>query len=67
MYIGLRAGKFLVCEGLLPDFLKLARKVLWEFVCKISPQRSKIMKTFFWYNLQKTSSCIFREMMGAIF
>jgi len=62
----LRASKFLGCEGYLPEFSKLACNVLWDFAYKISAQMSEIMKTIFG-KTPKKSSCVFLEMLGAIF
>jgi len=43
--IGVGARKFRGCEGFMPKFSKLARKVLGDFSCKLFP--SKMIKIFF--------------------
>jgi len=64
--MGVGAGKFLGCEGFCPNFTKLTRKVFCAtFACTFSP--TKIIKISFWCNLQKKSSCVFMQTLGAIF
>ena len=61
-----RSRQILGCEGFWPNFPKLALKVYCAtFAYKFSP--TKIMKTSFWCNLQKRSSCVFIKTLGAIF
>ena len=50
-----------------PNFPKLFRKVLWDFPYKISLQRSKIMKAFLWYDLQKKLFMCFSGNVGRQF
>jgi len=55
---------FRVAKDFCPNFPKLAWKVFCAtFAYKFSP--TKIMKTFFWCDLQKTSSCAFLQTLGA--
>jgi len=53
-------------KDLFPNFPKHARKGFCAtFAYKISP--TKIIMTFFWCDLQKRSSCVFLQTLGAIF
>jgi len=52
--------------GFLPAYSQTCPKsYLCNFTCNFSP--TKIVKTFFWCDLQKRSSCVFLQTSGAIF
>jgi len=65
--IGAEAGKVLgVWRFFFQNFPKLSRKVFCvTFAYKFSP--TKIIKIFFWCDLQNRSSCDFLPTLGAIF
>jgi len=57
-------ANFWGCEGFLPNFSKLARKVLGDFACKFFSLKDH--EDHFWDDLQKRSSCVFLQTLGAI-
>jgi len=60
------AGKFLEVQRIFPRiFANLPGKFLSDFAYKFSP--TKIMKTFFWYDLQTKVFMWFQQTLGAVF
>jgi len=63
---GVGAGKFLRVQRIFDRiFPNLTETFCEHFAYKFYP--TKIMKSFFWCELQKRSSCVFMQTLGVIF